>query len=44
MHEFIFANLLFHVGAGTALILIASSTAIRELLRRPSLETRSEAA
>jgi hypothetical protein len=37
MHEFILANLLFHVGAGTALMLIASSTAIRELhLRRAS--------
>lgn len=35
MHEFILANLMFHVGAGTALMLIASSTAIRELhLRR----------
>jgi hypothetical protein len=44
MHEFILANLLFHVGAGTALMLIASSAAIRELLPRVSLEARSEAA
>ena len=37
MHDFILANLLFHVGAGTALMLFASSSAIRELhLRRTS--------
>jgi hypothetical protein len=34
MHEFILANLLFQVGAGTTLVLFASSAAVRELHRR----------
>jgi len=37
MHEFILANLLFHAAAGTALMLVAASSAARELhSRRPT--------
>ncbi len=39
MHEFVVANLLFHVTAGTALMLVAAGSAALELRRRRSLST-----
>ncbi|MBK7115500.1 MAG: hypothetical protein IPH71_05625 [Proteobacteria bacterium] len=39
MHEFIIANLLFHVAAGTTLMLLAAGSAALELNRRRSIST-----